>query len=633
MYESLTKKQIEQLSQQQCTAANWNSIKVSKNANINRIENVRFHGNVLIGESAVIQFAKLEDVEIGDNVIIEQVGLIQHYKIGNDVQIKRVNELRGKYGDVCGKIYANVLNECGGRAIGLTRYLTAPIAFLWTLFRERKTLMSELNKMMKRELELLEKSTPYIADKTVIQNTNTIRSTWIDCEVCIDGVTRLEGCIVGECAKIGYGVNAVNTVFQASCYVDNGVCLKNVFVGRECVLNAGFVAEHSLFFAGSHFSAGEAVSVLAGPLSASHHRSSLLIAQSVSFYNAGSGTNASNHAYKTGPIHQGIFDRGCKTGSNSYVRFPAHIGAVTTILGSHSGRFNTKCFPFSLLVENNGESMLLPAALLFGYGIYRDERKFHKRLSSKAMQADCVITDLYNPYTIGQIETGLIVLQSISPTRSLQELGINIPSMRLPIALDAYRRMLRYYCLEQFAKHCMRKFTAGDPFDSFLQSSGEKINDWIDLGGLVCPRSKLLELIEAIEQGKYAAFAELHHGVSELYQRYDDWTWEWVYSRIDNDIKGKSMDTITDLLFEWGNMKRSAILQMLSDGQKDFNDTARIGYGFGGDRDVEFEAVHEHCKQFGELEKQEFNESLKTVAAMIVSFGGNADSLLALRFE
>ena len=39
----------------------------------------------------------------------------------------------------------------------------------------------------------------------------------------------------------------------------------------------------------------------------------LLIGTMLSFYNAGSATNYSNHAYKMGPIHYGTLARGCKT--------------------------------------------------------------------------------------------------------------------------------------------------------------------------------------------------------------------------------------------------------------------------------------------------------------------------------
>ena len=78
-----------------------------------------------------------------------------------------------------------------------------------------------------------------------------------------------------------------------------------------------FNHQNSVFFANSEGFHGEAVSIFAGPYTVTHHKSSLLIAGMFSFFNAGSGTNQSNHMYKLGPIHQGVVDRGSKTGSFS----------------------------------------------------------------------------------------------------------------------------------------------------------------------------------------------------------------------------------------------------------------------------------------------------------------------------
>ena len=63
------------------------------------------------------------------------------------------------------------------------------------------------------------------------------------------------------------------------------------------------------------------------------HKSSLLIAGMFSFLNAGSGSNQSNHMYKLGPIHQGVVERGSKTTSDSYILWPAKVGAFSLIMG------------------------------------------------------------------------------------------------------------------------------------------------------------------------------------------------------------------------------------------------------------------------------------------------------------
>ena len=114
-----------------------------------------------------------------------------------------------------------------------------------------------------------------------------------------------------------------------------------------------FSALHSLFFANSEGLLGEACHVFAGPYTLTHHKSTLLIAGYYSFFNAGSGTNQSNHMYKMGPVHQGIMQRGCKTSSDAYLLWPAHIGAFTMVMGRHYHHANISHLPFSYLLEED----------------------------------------------------------------------------------------------------------------------------------------------------------------------------------------------------------------------------------------------------------------------------------------
>lgn len=88
-----------------------------------------------------------------------------------------------------------------------------------------------------------------------------------------------------------------------------------------------------------------------GPYSVCHlHKSTLLIGGLFSFSNSGSSSfNQSNHA--TGPYPPWIVERGCKLASDSYLLWPAHIGAFN-VKGRHSsGRTQGKPFPFSYLVK------------------------------------------------------------------------------------------------------------------------------------------------------------------------------------------------------------------------------------------------------------------------------------------
>ena len=83
--------------------------------------------------------------------------------------------------------------------------------------------------------------------------------------------------------------------------------------------------------------------------------------------------------YKLGPVHQGVTERGVKTSSDSYIMWPARIGAFTVVLGRHKGNPDISDLPFSYLMENDGESTLLPGINLHSAGTIRDVQKWPKR--------------------------------------------------------------------------------------------------------------------------------------------------------------------------------------------------------------------------------------------------------------
>ena len=138
------------------------------------------------------------------------------------------------------------------------------------------------------------------------------------------------------------------------------------------------------------------------------HKSSLLIAGMFSFLNAGSGSNQSNHLYKLGPIHQGIVERGSKTTSDSYILWPAKIGAFSLIMGRHVNHPDTSDLPFSYLIEKNNQTYLVPGVNLRSVGTIRDALKWPKRdKRTDPHQLDCINFNLLSPYSIQKMLTGM----------------------------------------------------------------------------------------------------------------------------------------------------------------------------------------------------------------------------------
>lgn len=196
--------------------------------------------------------------------------------------------------------------------------------------------------------------------------------------------------------------------------VEDATRLTRCFVGQACELGHGYSASDSLFFCNCQEENGEACAVFAGPFTVTHHKSTLLIAGMFSFMNAGSGSNQSNHMYKLGPIHQGAMERGSKTSSDSYVLWPARIGAFSLVMGRHTTHPDTSSLPFSYLIESKGVTYLVPGVNLRSVGTIRDVQKWPKRdRRPEEGRLDKVNFNLLSPYTIDKMVRGIGILENL----------------------------------------------------------------------------------------------------------------------------------------------------------------------------------------------------------------------------
>jgi hypothetical protein len=206
---------------------------------------------------------------------------------------------------------------------------------------------------------------------------------------------------------VGAGVQARHFIVLSGSRVEGGSLLESCFVGQGVLMHSQFSAEHCAFFANSECFHGEAVAVFGGPYTVTHHRSTLLIGACVSFFNAGSGTNQSNHLYKLGPVHQGIMERGAKTGSDAYLLWPARVGPFSTVVGKHHAGFDAGDLPFSHIGEDGGRTVITPGVNLVNVGSRRDAEKWPARDRRRDPEKLDLISHGLNLFTAGRIRRGL----------------------------------------------------------------------------------------------------------------------------------------------------------------------------------------------------------------------------------
>ena len=358
IYRNLTDSERRQLESQNCHSQEWGRVLVSGEFDASGIRNCTFRGDVLVSGA----------------VRIDNVGVIADCEIldGAEIVHTAVIECCAESSFGCGTEVA-VINENGGRSVPLFPALTSQLAYMTAMYRHREHTIKKLYEIFAKEYT---KGTRCrIGEGVKIIGCGILRDIRIGSDAVLEGVLRLENgtisCSAGQNTYIGTGVRLKDFVISGNSRIDNGTTGERCFFGNGSHVS-GASCTDSMFFAGSDCENGEFCSVLAGPYTASHHKSTLLIAGMFSFFNAGSGTNYSNHLLKSGPVHQGIHQRGCKYGSGSYMMLPALDGAYTTVIGHHRNHPDTESFPYSLLIEREGVSWLIPASNLSACGIRRD---------------------------------------------------------------------------------------------------------------------------------------------------------------------------------------------------------------------------------------------------------------------
>jgi len=615
-YKRLDAAQVTQLTQNNCTAQKWDEVFVTEEFSPDYVRSVHFSGTVKIGSlgakiksisstpiTSSINNTRLHNVTLGDHCFISNTGCeISNIKIGNHCFIENNGLISCSPGSQFGNSSrAAVINEAGGREIPITTETTAQTAWLSALCRDKKEVIAAIEELSDAYAESVRSDYGSIDDNAIIINCKVIKNVSIGTHAYINGVELLEDGTVESTesapTKVVYGVIASQFIFQKGSDISGQAQLEKTLIGEGSRVGKQFSAENSVFFANSECFHSEAVSVFGGPYTVTHHRSTLLIALGLSFFNAGSGTNQSNHRYKLGPVHQGILERGCKTGSNSYILLPGRIGAFSAIIGKHMSNFDTGKFPFSIITETMGKSFIIPGMNFFNAGTFRDGIKWPQRdKRTHCRKRDIVHFDILSPYTMSKVFQGITLLNNlIENCREGQEIFF-IEGISLKRAL--VRKSLRYYADisdiffgEMLTQH--QDMFISDITSSQKEQSGGNTEIWVDMGGMFCPQSRFESLCTDLKSKKINSLEELQKAFRAIESLHNQDVWQWTKKAYfeQNNASILSADQYEKVLEKWFEKSKKYSSLVSSDALKDLAPGMKLGYGHNGDRDLDFEAV------------------------------------------
>ena len=590
-YRSLTFEEIEILESNSCWAEDWSRVEVAEDGfQAKFFHRVMFYGDVQLGsvqkeveitkgfvKHSGINDATLRNVTVGNDCLIEKVGnYINNYTIGDDCLISNISVMETTEGATYGEgNLISVLNEVGDGNVIFFHDLNSQFAAFMVKHFNDKDLKNAIRRLVKEEIARTNPERGTIGNNVKIVNTREITNTVIqdDCE--ISGASRLSDCTIlsSEYASvyIGTGVICENSIISDGSSIVNSVKMQDCFVGEACQISNGFTASQSIFFANSFMSNGEACAAFCGPFCASHHKSSLLIGGMFSFYNAGSGTNFSNHAYKMGPMHWGILERGTKTASGSYLLMPATIGTFSVCFGKLMHHPNTTALPFSYLIAEADKMYLVPGRNITTVGLYRDIRKWPKRdMRPQQTQKSIVNFDWLSPYSVGEILQGKKILENLR-----QASGDNVSSYNYHeyvINATSLRKGIKYYdiALRIYMGAVLKRAHKWGFFGKPQTEVG--LGRWDDLSGLLLPISEERRLIEDIKSGSLETIEEVVNRFREINENYRIYQWAWTYRMILEyyGINEISPEDDARIKQDYIEARRAWIAEIKKDAEKEF---------------------------------------------------------------
>lgn len=635
----LSAREISSLQNQGCICEEWNLVEVGSSFNPLALWNVSLSGKIRLGEfqkdirlpgeitvPSGISNCCIHNCKIGDNVYINNVKMLSNYEIGNDVIMENLDSVIVEGVTSFGNgTQLDIVNEAGGRSLKIFDKLSANIAYLLVFYRHKEQFIKKLEEMVDEYIISKKSSTGAIQSGAILLNCGPITNVQIGPGAVITGIAELKEGTIASCqedpAKVGTGVIARNFIILSGAKVDDASLISSSFIGQGVKIGKQYSTENSAFFANSEVFHGEACSIFAGPYTASHHKSTLLIAGYFSFFNAGSSSNQSNHMYKLGPIHQGIIERGSKTGSSSYLLWPSRVGAFTTVLGKHYVNFDSSELPFSYISEEDGKSFITPAMNMFTAGTRRDSQKWQARDRRKDPEKlDLINFDIFSPYCVSKMVRAVNILNELySNTPKDKEVinykGINIKRLMLKASRKYYEMGIKIFIGNSIVKHLENlpiKTTWSQIKFALSADPDTKLTRWADIAGLLVPEETIKKLTEDIELGNVKTIEEMHIALCKIFKRYIINEWNWCAKLLEEQYNIKVKDITPELLksiiTEWKNNRIKLNNMIMQDAEKEFDSFAKIGFGIDGDCSVidsDFEVVR------GKPEENSFIISLK----------------------
>jgi hypothetical protein len=573
-WRKLKSHEIEILMKNANYCSDWNNFFVADPFEPALVRNSNFYGLIRLGTlreallkyhdfclPAGIRNSTIISCDIGNDIAIQDCSYISHYLIGNSCILSRIDEMQttnhAKFGngvlkdgeDEEVRVWIDVMNETGGRAILPFRDMIPADAFLWACFRDDEALTNRLKNITQETYGGRRGAYGTIGSYSVIKSCGVIKDTAVGNNAYIKGANKLKNLTIhsskDEPAQIGEGVEMVNGIVGYGCHAFYGIKAVRFYMGRNCNLKYGARLVHSVLGDNSTVSCCEILNNLIFPVHEQHHNNSFLIAaliQGLSNIAAGA-TIGSNHNSRAndGEIRAG---RGFWPGLAVTVKHSSRFASFVLLAkGDYPSELDIG-FPFSMVSNNILKDRLeVMPAYFWMYNLFALERNAWKsaRRDKRKRKIQHIEMDYLAPDTAEEIITAAGKLESlISEAGFSGEEGAEQHIAELPVrglernkrgtvilkprkALAAYRRMLRFYAVKTLALFLETRgdLAFGDlPAVLGAADPEDRIRDWVNMGGQIVPAFRVDKVRAGIREGSLNTWEAIHAAYDQWFAEY-----------------------------------------------------------------------------------------------------------------
>ncbi|MEJ2054517.1 MAG: DUF4954 family protein [Calditrichaceae bacterium] len=591
-WRKLTQNEIDQLIKNGNHTDDWNSIVVADPFDVSRITNNKFYGLVRIGSinNQILEYKELKlsagisnsciiSSDIGDNAAVHNVHYLAHYIIGNQCILFNIDEMlttnSAKFGNGIIKdgesdedrVWIEVINEAGGRAILPFEGINTADAYLWAKYRDDQNLQNHLKELTQKQFDSSRGYYGLLGNQSVIKNTRNVIDVKTGKRCYIHGANKLHNLTIHssdtESSEIGDGVELVNGIIGYGCKIVYGSKAIRFVLGNNTNLKYGARLFNTFLGDNSTISCCEVLNNLIFPAHEQHHNNSFLIASLVMGQSniAAGATIGSNHNSRANDneIQAGRgFWPGLCSSVKHYSRFASY---VLLAKGDYPAELDIP-FPFALLNNNVSKNRLeVMPAYWWLYNMYalarntwkfkdRDNRKFvNQHIEFEALAPD-TIEEIIHARKLLEIFTGKAILRHTGKSieskneNELAEIGrellvdnesavneLEVPAenmeksrrkvliIKAHKAYHAYSDMMHYYAINQLLDYLENNNQPGaDDIHNALKS--ERVMNWINCGGQLIPEPQLNQLRLDIIDGKMKKWNDIHKRYDELWKQY-----------------------------------------------------------------------------------------------------------------